>query len=176
MGGERARAIAQLHARGLSEAHADILTQRMRSVSLEPGEPLLTYGTDHDTLYLLVEGRLAVTVPMGGGELELGKVQAGHWVGELHLIDGGPSTASLRAVEHCSMLSIDHALLDALEEEEPAVASNLLTLIARDLAMRLRRTSTGLIQRTGDTWRLAKPPERKGWLSQAISWLQGGSE
>ena len=173
-GAERELATTQLQAHGLSREQAQALTDRMRALTIEAGAPLLTYGQAHDTLYLLVTGRLRVTLPMDGGELELGKVQAGHWVGELHLIDGGPSTASLSAVEECSLLAIDHELLDALEVDEPAATSQLLTLIARDLATRLRRTSTGLVQKSGDTWRLASPPERRSWLSQAIAWLQGG--
>lgn len=171
MEGERARAIAQLHARGLSKAHAEVLTDQMRPRRVAPGEDLLVAGTLHDALYLVVEGKLAVYIDQDGEELLLGKVRSGHWIGEISLVDHGPATTTVRGAQECVLLVLDADGLKALEAEHPKIASKLLTLICKDLAMRLRRSSAGLIANNGEVWKLASPPQRKSWISEALGWL-----
>lgn len=167
--------IDALTAHGLTPEQAGSLSQHMKLLGLSAGAPLLTSGADHDTLYLLLSGKLDCVLDVDGREVLLGRISSGHWIGEIHLIDGGPATTTVRASETSSLLGLDIAALDALQTEDPDAASALLTSIAGDLARRLRRTSTGLIERSGDTWRLAKPEKRAGWLEQALGWLSGAT-
>ncbi|MCP4810097.1 MAG: Crp/Fnr family transcriptional regulator [Proteobacteria bacterium] len=114
-------------------------------------------------------------LPFDDREVVLGKIQPGHWVGEVQLTDGGEATVTIRASEPAAVVGLDGEALDALAEADPDAASALLSSIARDLATRLRRTSTGLIEQTGDGWKLKKPEARRGWFEQALGWLSGAA-
>lgn len=166
---------AALQAHGLTAEQARSLADHMTVLALSTGSELLTKGVHQDTLYLLLSGKLEVLLPFADRSVNLGKIQPGHWIGEVQLIDGGEATVTIRAAEPAALLGLDTAALDRLADSDPDAASALLTSIARDLAARLRRTSTGLIEQTGDAWRLKKPEVRRGWFEQALGWLSGAS-
>lgn len=111
------------------------LAQRRR---IGAGGVILRKGETGDEMYALTEGRVVVTsISSEGKEYTLGYLGAGDIFGEVSILDRGPRTATVTAIEPCEVLAIrrDHFL--QFLRECPEVAINFLTL----LAARLRETN-----------------------------------
>lgn len=96
------------------------------------GERLITEGEVSDTLYILVVGRLKVfTQDEKGRELIYNILQPGEFFGEM-LLDGGPRSASVKAMVDSQCVVVDHAKIRAFMRAYPGFAECLaLKLIER---------------------------------------------
>ena len=101
------------------------------------GDILLREGEVSSQLYVLLSGKLKVFASQGKGrELVYNTLLPGEYFGEL-AFDGGPRSASVRAMQasRCLVLTVD--TLRELVETEPEFAAHLITKL-----MRLLRRST----------------------------------
>lgn len=99
--------------------------------SHEAGETLMVQGGPSDCLYVLLEGRVRVTVVDGDGrELLLDLLGPGDTVGELSLIDGGPRSATVSAIEPGRALRIATPRFVRFVEAHPRAATALLRVLA----------------------------------------------
>lgn len=135
----------------VSDEAAWYLAGWMTPVVLAAGEALLTEGVRDGDLYLMLGGELEVTV---GGDLVLGRVGRGDWLGEVGLLDGGPASATVRALGPCRLLRLERADLERAKVDDPACAAELLRALLVDLTERVRRCSAGLVQVEDGRWRL----------------------
>lgn len=115
----------------------------MDEIAVAVNEPLITYRGRSDHLYFIRSGRLRVWVEVEGKPLVLGEIGPGKWVGEVTVLDHGPATATVTAVEPGTLLALSRAAFDALRERHPRIAARLVQALCRDLANRLRRTQLG---------------------------------
>ena len=152
------------------------LAARAREVNLAVGAVLLTHGESNGTLYYVVEGSLRATRPTRAGAVELGTVEAGSWLGEVGLIDQGPSTATVVAVAPSRLLALDHEGLGRMLDDDPELACAILRRVTRTLASRLRRTSAGVLEALDDKDVRLVQGATVGWVQRAMSWLGGGKE
>ena len=81
---------------------------------------------------VIVTGRASVDVD-GQGIRELG---AGEYLGEISLIDGGPRTATVTAIESIEALVLPRVAFDRLIDEFPAVRMDVLAALARRIRER----------------------------------------
>lgn len=95
-------------------------------------ELLISEGAVSDALYVLVTGQLKVfTKDSKGRELVYNILQPGEFFGELFL-DGGPRSASVKAVSDSQCIVIDHVAIRSLMKAYPEFAECLVhKLIAR---------------------------------------------
>lgn len=116
------------------------LAQRGVAQTLAPDEVLLREGEHGDALYILVSGRLRVYGEQAGGrEVPYGTCEPGDYVGEMGL-DGGPRTASVQALQACTLVRVNReGVLDHLRED-PAFALALMGKVMR----RIRSTQAAL--------------------------------
>lgn len=111
--------------------------------SFPPGHMLFHEGDSGDTLYVVVEGLVKLTIASPDGrEMLLATVGPRETFGELSLVDGGSRSTSAVAVEPTTVFTLRRSdLLDALHNE-PALVDGLL----RSLGSLVRR----LTEQTGD--------------------------
>lgn len=102
------------------------------TVHLEQGEILFNQGDPGDAFYMVVSG--AVGVERGTRQIAVLGPHEG--LGEMALLDGEPRSATVRAVEACTLLRIDQPSFDSLVDRSPALAKG----IYRSLCGRLRNT------------------------------------
>lgn len=98
------------------------------------GEELTQQGVLGHRFHLVLEG--AAEVERDGKRVA--EVRAGDFVGELGLLGGGPSTATVRCTEPIRCLTLRREAFWEVLEEEPAIALRILEVVCRRLVQQLR--------------------------------------
>lgn len=164
--------------RGMSYSEVDALIASMKYIRILTGEILLTYGHPSDTLYLIWEGRLAITLDAGGETILLDEASSGQWVGDVCAIDPGPASATVTARHDCSLLTLSHEAFDLFGKKQPRAASALHRILSDGLANRIRSSSASMIVYDNEGKLIIKrPPENeKHRLRRLLAGLLGASE
>jgi CRP/FNR family transcriptional regulator, cyclic AMP receptor protein len=102
------------------------------------GEALTEQGTLGHRFHLILEGAAGVERDGRG----LGSVGPGDFVGELGLLGGGPSTATVRCTEPTTCLTLRREAFWEVLEAEPAIALRILEVVSRRLVRQLRTGAT----------------------------------
>jgi CRP-like cAMP-binding protein len=117
---------------GMTVRSIDAIARLAEEATFPAGAVLVEEGRSGDTFIVIVDGR--ATVDQGGTRIR--ELAAGDFLGEISLIDGGPRTATVTAVEAIRALVIRRDGFDRLMDEFPAVRLEILTA----LTQRLRST------------------------------------
>ena len=99
-------------------------------VRFEEGKKILKAGVSGTTMYVVLEGQVAVAI----GRRIVEKIEAGGFFGEMALVDQLPRTATAVARTECRLLPINRAALIKLVKTEPDFGMALM----RSVAQRLR--------------------------------------
>lgn len=116
------------------------------------GERIVTAGEVGHCLYVLLEGSARVYAESGGREVELSRLSAGDFFGEVSLVDDGPRSANVTAIEPCTLLRITRMTIGVLAGLQPSAAIQILGAIGRALVKRLRLSNQkylDILLRTG---------------------------
>jgi CRP/FNR family transcriptional regulator, cyclic AMP receptor protein len=99
------------------------LGERATRRSFAPGQLIFREGDDAESLYVVIDGLVKVTVGNAEGmELILTTLRSGDAFGELPLIDDGPRSASAIALSETTLLVLNRAnLLDVLRRRPQLV-------------------------------------------------------
>ena len=137
---ENVGVLADLDAYALQEVAAV-----MRPVTLSGGDMLFDEGDFGDTLYIVVHGRLAISVATANGlrrvVAELGR---GESVGEMALLTGERRSARVEAIRDSLLLALSRAAFERVVEQHPRIMMQL----ARQLVVRLKSSLRGAPART----------------------------
>ncbi len=150
----------------LSPPQIDALLERTLVLRRRSGALLAARDEVAGAFYVLAEGRAKVTVSgTNGREVTLNVVRPGEFFGEVSIIDGGPRTADVIALDSVVVLSIEReAFLNAVRQK-PQIAIRMLQTMAKrlrradesiaglalmDVEERLRRTLIGLASDDGE--------------------------
>lgn len=102
--------------------------------TLDPGDVLCEQGDDGNTLYLIEDGTLEVSVLSSEGrKLFLDVMNPGDYVGEIALLDPGVRTATISARTTARILCINRDDLEAASEASPFLGLELARMAARRL-------------------------------------------
>src|SRR6185437_11240007 len=83
------------------------LTQLMRARQFPAQQPIFWIGERGDDFYVVQSGKVNVSCPdESGKDVTLAQLGPGHFFGEISLLDGGPRTASIRALTDTVLLSL----------------------------------------------------------------------
>ena len=130
----------------LADLHDDVMDRLATMavvVDVVPGTVLMREGEEADGLYVVLGGRLEVTKRMGPDDLPVGVIGPGEVVGEMALLEQGPRSATVRAVEPGRTLFIARdAFLDLV-----ATDSTVSLALVHTLGTRLRSSLAMLQQR-----------------------------
>ncbi len=100
------------------------------------GEHVLRVGEKTRDLHVIASGRADVLIQ--GGTIRLAGVNAGAIVGEMGFLDASPRAADVVAVEPLVSLTLSRESFDALGRQHPEVAQQILLILCKELANRLR--------------------------------------
>ena len=117
---------------GMTDRSIDAIARLTEDATFPAGAVLVEEGRPGDTFIVIVDGR--ATVDKGGARIR--ELAAGDFLGEISLIDGGPRTATVTAIEAIQALVIRHDGFDRLMDEFPAVRLEILTALTQRLRTR----------------------------------------
>ncbi|HEX4445920.1 MAG TPA: DUF1003 domain-containing protein [Polyangiaceae bacterium] len=130
----------------LDEQERAALATRIDECSFVSGATLFTAGDPGESMYIVISGEVEIFFRNNTGhKVALETATAGHFIGEISLLDGGSRTASALAMTDVEALVIDRGDLDEFLRTCPAAAIDLLAATGRrlrDSAMLLRQTAS----------------------------------
>ncbi|MCB0411080.1 MAG: cyclic nucleotide-binding domain-containing protein [Bdellovibrionales bacterium] len=107
---------------------------------LAPGDQLIAEGEKGEFVYLVKNGNLKARVLREGGEVLLGPIKAGEFVGEMALINGEPRSADVIATSECEVIEFPADKLDHLLFQRPSWSKALLKTLSKRLKETTLRT------------------------------------
>lgn len=111
------------------------LAASARERQYQPGEDLVRQGDTGVGLFILTSGRVRVTQSRQGQQYDLGVLDHNQVFGEISLLDDLPRTATVTAIEPCSVIIVPIWDFRAALRENPTMALALLS----SLSQRIRR-------------------------------------
>jgi CRP/FNR family cyclic AMP-dependent transcriptional regulator len=125
----------------LDEKERATLAERLDTVAFPAGTALFHRGDPGDSLYVVRSGEVEIFFKNDTGErIVLEVATAGHFFGEISLLDGGARTASAVATKDVEAVVVDREDLQELIRLQPHAAMDLLAATGR----RLRETNEKL--------------------------------
>jgi CRP/FNR family cyclic AMP-dependent transcriptional regulator len=123
---------------GLGREELSALVRLTDIASFPKGSKIIQAGEEGHCLYLLLSGTAVVHAPPPDGNVELAKLKVGDFFGEISLVDEGPRSADVLALEDCELLRVTRTTIGVLAGLQPAAAVQILSSIGRELVQRLR--------------------------------------
>ena len=130
---------------GIREDILAFLVSVSRDAQVTGGEFFFREGDRGESMFVLESGTVDVVRNGSGTPVVLCTLGAGDSFGEMALIDLGPRSASVRAVEDCSGFEIFAGGLFALYERDLEQFALIQMNMARELSRRLRRADDRLL-------------------------------
>ncbi|MCP4140739.1 MAG: cyclic nucleotide-binding domain-containing protein [Chloroflexi bacterium] len=97
-------------------------------VTVEPRQDFIKEGQNGNVMYLVVKGEVAVIknpqLP-GGHEIELARIKAGDYFGEMALFEDAPRAATIRTVEKSWLLALPKNEFAEIVREYPQIALHI---------------------------------------------------
>jgi CRP-like cAMP-binding protein len=131
---------------GICEDVLAFLVGLCRSVEVQRTEFFFREGDAGESMFVLECGSVEVTQRGPAGDLLLTTLSAGNSFGEMALIDLGPRSASVRAVEDCSGFEISAASLFQVYQRDIEQFALIQMNTARELSRRLRLADARLLR------------------------------
>jgi CRP-like cAMP-binding protein len=117
--------------RQLDKGQIRSLAKFTRTRTYQPGEVLVHEGRLGFGLYCLQSGEVKVTQQTSGGEHELARLGPGQSFGEIALIDEGPRTATVTAVEPTTAVLLDKMQFHTELRNHPEVALTVMMALVQ---------------------------------------------
>lgn len=123
----------------LSHDELKTLLEHSACVAYSAGQRIVSAGEAGHCMYVILKGKVRVSSKNGAEDVELALLGPTNFFGEVALVDDGPRSADVTAVEDCELLSITRMTLGILAGLQPGAAVHLLASIGRSLVARLRQ-------------------------------------
>jgi CRP-like cAMP-binding protein len=105
------------------------------------GTRLITEGAWQDRFYVVVSGVLTITARAGGKDVQLSTAEAGECLGEVNLLEPGPSASSVRVKQDATLWSMNVEDLRKYIAQHPGGGGALLLGMACCMSKRLRQAN-----------------------------------
>jgi hypothetical protein len=106
-------------------------------IVFQPGETVIKEGDAGEVMYLIIEGEVSVNKNQDQGpEIELDRISAGDYFGEMALFEDLPRSATIRTLTDTRLLMLHKQEFAEIVREYPQIALN----ICRVLGARLRKS------------------------------------
>jgi CRP/FNR family transcriptional regulator, cyclic AMP receptor protein len=117
---------------GMTDRAIEAIGYLALNTTFARGAVITQEGAPGDSFIVIVTGRANVDV--GGRQVR--ELSAGEYLGEISLIDGGPRTATVTAVEPIEALVITRTGFEQLMGDFPAVRLDVLTALTQRIRER----------------------------------------
>lgn len=139
----------QLHEMDIFHLHKDEtlkdLEARLTVRTFTAGQSIYALGAAGDEIYWIRRGTVHIFAPLGGGRTRhIASFGRGDFFGGLSFLDNRPRGDDAVAVTDTEVYVLSREQLNELSEEHKKLAFNLITAVARTLAIRLRNADTEL--------------------------------
>jgi CRP/FNR family cyclic AMP-dependent transcriptional regulator len=115
---------------------------QLRLVTLKKGETLFRRGDEGNALYLILQGRIKISLSGQMDAVTLAILSQGEFLGEMALLDGLPRSADAIALEDSSLYALNRSdFLSFIIHHEKIVRS-----VLSSLSLRLRKTDNLLAE------------------------------
>lgn len=108
--------------------------------TFRPNEKIVTQGDVGETMFLIKSGKVTVTTENELGTVQLASLSKGDNFGEMSMFDTEVRSATVTAVEECSVLSINGADLTDLLRAYPEIG----IAVIKTFVQRIRLSNTRL--------------------------------
>ena len=108
------------------------------------GTPLFVENMVSDSLLVVAEGRVALSTKSDRGDLPLGELSFGDWLGELSLINSGQRMCTATAVTSVSAFEIRQADFQRLTVSKPQACMKLLMNICTSFGSKVQANRDAL--------------------------------
>jgi CRP/FNR family cyclic AMP-dependent transcriptional regulator len=126
----------------LAEADLENLASLIRRKTIRKGELLFRQGDEGTALYLILQGRIKISVSRRTDTVTLAILGQGEFLGEMALLDDLPRSADAMALEDSQLYALNRKdFLFFLKNKEHAVHA-----ILASLSLRLRKTDNLLAE------------------------------
>ena len=122
----------------MSDQQVARFAQFIEVEKVSAGVVVVEEGVFDDTMYLVLEGELAVRMKVLDGETTLNTLGAGDFIGDISLFDQGPRTANVITNRSSILLKMSAAAFQRLSKEAPDLATPFLLAIGKTLTARIR--------------------------------------
>jgi CRP/FNR family cyclic AMP-dependent transcriptional regulator len=151
----------------LDENELASLANALQRRTFQTGQPVFTSGDAGDSLYIVLNGRVELSVlDYTGEKIVLTEVSDTEVFGETSLFDLGPRSASAMASTETTLLELHRDDLMSFIKSKPAASLDLLGMMAR----RLRETDQMLMGRVARNLNVEFASELSPLL-QAANWI-----
>lgn len=122
------------------------LAQFLKIYRAKAGQTLLREGEAGDFMILIIQGEVSIfRKGYWGTQLFLNSAGPGTTLGEMAMIDGSPRFATCTASEPTTFGVLTRDSMVSIVLEQPALAAKILLRLTRELARRLRHTTSQLL-------------------------------
>lgn len=130
----------------LSEHDRELLSEYIETVRFAPRELLFEENSPRKNLWIIFDGQVELfkRSPLGGKK-RLSIFSAYDFLGEGALMDDYPHSASARAIDSTTTFAISRDRFLGFLEQQPGLASTLLSRVARVISRRMRQASTMVV-------------------------------
>lgn len=134
--------------KGLSKKQLQQIIPLIKQVSFQANEIIITDGEYSRDFYIIYEGKIRVVkkADEDNNNHVIAELKNGSCFGEMAVLNDGPRSATIEAIEPTTLLKISGLDLEQLAAQENSTYTKLVTNIARHLAQRLQDTNGLTIQ------------------------------
>jgi len=117
---------------GLNSQELALLQARMERTQFPVNQTVFWRGERGEHLYVIESGRAAVTIPSDEGKhVTVDVLGPGQVFGEISMLDGGPRTATVRALEPLVLRSLAREQFQAFLRSSPSAAIHMLAVMGQ---------------------------------------------
>ena len=131
---------------GIRENILECILENSRVIEVPSGQHFFHESEQGNSMFVLEKGRVAVTKSWKDHEYLLTEFQAGDCFGEMSLIDLGPRTASVIALEDCSAIELSNAAILRVYQKDLEQFTMIQMNMGREVSRRLRKMDESLFQ------------------------------
>ncbi|MGP0090256.1 MAG: Crp/Fnr family transcriptional regulator [Xanthobacteraceae bacterium] len=122
----------------MAENFLGLFSEDTHTVTFAPGQELFKKGDRRDILYVVKSGEIQIL----DGNLVVETVAAGGMLGEMALVDGGPRSATARAVTKTVVIPVDEKRFMFLVQQTPFFAIRVMRVMSARLRAMNERIRT----------------------------------
>ena len=125
---DQAAIVRQINTFLAPDATAEDLAEVLETGSIEyfkPEEILFNEGDEADSVHLIRRGSVTVSKRIGGKEVVVAYVPAGHYVGEIAILSDAPRTATVRAAVATETIKMDGGAFKRLLDQNATLKADV---------------------------------------------------